>query len=599
KMISLAMSAMGGGGGGGADTGEGAGIVVSEAGEVIERTLEMTQGSMIRGIVQTPAGEPVSGAQVAVEFASNQRGFMQQIAEFFPLGDARLTGSDGTFAVPGPPPGQKVVIVAKSRGYLDGKSESVEVTAGEDVEGLTVSLRSGAMLTGRVKGPDGHPLEGATVRHVPKGDGNDWSLRWRLGRATPTMTDAEGVFKVTNVETGALIVQFAHPKFLSSSRNDVTAEEGGSVDLDAQLEAGKTLEGKVVGPDGQPFPGARIDINRQGDLPSGADPYYQAPDDLSTAADGTFSVEGVMPGSYRLMATADGAADSEPVTVDAGGQPVTLQLATAYSISGKVVSRDGQPVGNARVTAMLKKGDVEEQVQSTNTNREGAFILEDVPGGTYTVKAAAGWGMGRSRANLMPKTVENVQAGASDLVIEVEAGLTMKGKVIGPDGEPMAEGWLNARQEKPEEGQEAVTSNGALLNGEFELTGLAPGKYRVTVYGNGTSSKSVVAEAGDEDVVVDYRSGGAIEGRVLLPDGMPAANVWVSANGPGGQGGGRTSDDGSFSLTGLEPGKYTVSSFWNNEGTMHNGSMTELDVTEGGTLRGIEINLAEMTTDGR
>ena len=100
-------------------------------------------------------------------------------------------------------------------------------------------------LEGVVKGPDGHPLQGATVRYTPKIDGNDWGLTWRLQRARPSLTDAEGRFRVDNVETGKLVVQFSHPKYLSTSRDDVSTDEGGTVTLTVFRE----LRGQERAPD--------------------------------------------------------------------------------------------------------------------------------------------------------------------------------------------------------------------------------------------------------------------------------------------------------------------------------------------------------------
>ncbi len=589
RMMGMAMTMLSGKGA--ADTGQGLAVVISQPGEVVERTVDLARGTFLRGTVVSPAGQPVAGARVSVEFASQHGGMMRQVYAFLPLGEPRLTGPEGAFEIPAPPSGQKVALTARAQGFLDGRSEDLETKA-EPLEGIVVKLREGAVLSGRVTGADGEPLEGATVRYTPMEEGQDWGRRWRLQSATPWRTDEKGAFRIPSVEPKKLVVQFAHPSHQSVSKEGIVAVEGKTQEVSAELPAAGGLTGRVLGPDGKPCPTARIDVSAPNPLPPGTDPYYRAPDDVPVDSAGSFALAGLVQGKFRIRALAEGFAPSDFVEAEPGGEPLTLRLGAGFSISGIVRTRQGGPLSNVRVRAIPEAsgGGSEE---SANTNREGRFEIRDVPAGTYEVRAEAGWGVGSSRPNLVPKSVPGVAAGTQDLLVEVEEGLRISGTVTRADGTPVAEGWANAQQIlKPGEKGQAATANGPILEGKFDLAGLSPGRYRVNVGGNDLSPKSVEAEAGKDDVAIRYGQGGAVEGRVTKPDGSGVPSVWVGAQGPeGANRAGMTGPDGRFSIKELPAGTYTLNAGMQVEGRNLRGAATGIVVSVGATATGVEIVL--------
>lgn len=576
------------------DPGEGISISLSRPGEVVERTLEMARGGMLRGAVVAPGGTGVAGARVSVEFASTPGGFMRQIMAFMPIGEPRVTGEGGAFEIPAPAAGQKVVLVARAQGYLDGRSEPFDSKA-EDVEGLSVSLRQGATLAGKVSEPGGKPLEGAFVRYTPMAEGGDGGRVWRLRSAKPHRTGEDGAFRIENVETGRLALQFSHPSFVSVSREGIEAADGKVAEVSAELAAAGAVSGRVLGADGKPFAGARIGANRVGPLPEGTDPYFRVPQDVATGTDGAFTVGSLPPGRYRLVARADGAADSDPAETETGAAPVTLRLAAAYSIAGIVRTRQGTPLSNVQVQAYRVQGEERSHEGSANTNREGRFEVRDVPQGTYEVRAEAGWGIGSSRPNLVPATVAGVAAGAQEVLIEVEEGLRIAGTVVKGDGTAVTEGWVNASRiaQPGEEKPPQVNANAAVLEGKFELTGLAPGRYRVGAGSNELPWKTVEAEAGAENVVIRYGLGGGIEGKVVRADGTAVARCWVQARGAEGDAGTQAGTDGKFLLRELPPGSYEVTVVHQDGGKVWEGSVSRVTVGTGSPTGGVEIVVRE------
>ncbi len=585
-MITMAMSSMGGAK---PDTGEGAVIRIETPGAEVERTLHLSRGVTFAGRVVDAAGQPIPGARVLLQFASTGRGFMRELNNFFPLGEARLTDNEGAFSIPAPAPGQKVRILARAQGFLETASEDLTVAKdGSAPAAVEIRMRSGASVEGRVLDAAGKPVETALVRLAKEEDGDDWGRQWRLRQARPTQTDRDGRFRVENVETGRMSVQIEHARYRSASVTGVETAEGRAASVEVRLEAGLALRGNVVGPNGRPFGGARVEVTFHGEVPPGGDPYFRPRDDLVTDGGGNFLVEGLYPGLYTLEASAKGVAPSGPVEVEAGAPALTLRLGQAYLITGTVKTRDGVALSNVRVHAERVDGEDRERVESVNTNRDGRFEIHDLPGGNYEILAEAGWGFGSSRPNLRPKRIPDVPAGTQNLAIEVEEGLRVAGRVTLIDGTPVAEGWASVNSR----GEGGGNTNGPILEGAFDLSGVAPGKADLWINVPDQSPKHLEVEAGKTDLVIVLGGGGTVTGRILLPDGSPAGGAWVSAQqGDGGSTSVQAGPDGAYVLKGVGPGRFRVQAGVQVDEKHLGGQTDEMDIAQGGTLTGVDVEL--------
>ncbi len=593
--------------GGGArqtDTGRGAKISISETGEVVERELRLARGSTVRGRVLDPDGAPVAGAQVSVQAADLPRMF-GPLAAMLRGVEPKLSKADGTFEIPGPPPGQKAKIVARAAGWLDGSGDEFTAAVGQDVEGVEVRLRRGAVVEGVVRDTEGKPLPAALVRWIPGDDANPWSTRWTLGRATPVSTDANGRFRAESVEPGKLIVQVKHPRHLSVSRSDVVVEDGKSTTLDFQLAAGASITGTVLGPDGRPRAGGRVAIGRDGDWQRPDDAYAAEPEPVSSDAQGTFRFEGLPPGKFTLTARGESAAPSAPAVVEAGASGVTLRLVTAYEISGTVRYTDGTPAVGARVNVVARQADGtpgDDEAGSDTTGGDGSFRIRELPGGTYDVHVGQGW-WGGDRAAVVPRTIESVEAGRSGLVIEVTSGLRIVGRVLLPDGSPASEGWVWCSQvlEPSAQRREPVSASGAIADGSFELKGLVEGEYQLNVNVPEYGQRALRAAAGAEDIEIRFTDGATISGRVTMPDGSAASgvNVWVQS--PNGGTNAQTDENGRYTAAHVAPGKVTVMAMGNTgDGKPLRAEGRELEVQDGSNETNVDLTLAPFPTgEGR
>jgi RNA polymerase sigma factor (sigma-70 family) len=131
-----------------------------------------------------------------------------------------------------------------------------------------------------------------------------------------------------------------HPLMGNHAYRVIEPEVGAeSLTADIQLDPGKTVAGKVVGPDGQPFPGATI---------TGLSGTFDVPTTLSNAA---FTAQALLEEDVRKVAAVH-AGKKLAGTAEVRGnakEPPVLRLAGWGAITGRVVDEDGAPVAGARL----------------------------------------------------------------------------------------------------------------------------------------------------------------------------------------------------------------------------------------------------------
>src|SRR5262249_45644278 len=153
-------------------------------------------------------------------------------------------------------------------------------------------------------------------------------------------SDVDGKFKIDNVETGRLAIEVTDQRHLPWRKLDAVGEDGRTVEIDASLQGGAVITGKVLAPDGKPRAGAIVDYSRIQQQQQG--PGRPRPEEFdgrgqaATDASGAFKAEALPPGRYSISARCEGFAPSESAVVDPDGPAVTLQLLQAFGISGIV-----------------------------------------------------------------------------------------------------------------------------------------------------------------------------------------------------------------------------------------------------------------------
>jgi RNA polymerase sigma factor (sigma-70 family) len=147
-----------------------------------------------------------------------------------------------------------------------------------------------------------------------------------------------------------------------------------SLNVDIQLDPGKSLAGKVVGPDGQPLVGATIagQRGRRGD---------RAP----TLTGSTFTVQAVLPDDRRTVAAFHSQKKLAGSIVVRGNEkePLILRLSKWGAITGRVVNKDGVPIAGAYVLLRYNRGSAVAQLYTriirgklATTDTAGRFRIE-------------------------------------------------------------------------------------------------------------------------------------------------------------------------------------------------------------------------------
>jgi protocatechuate 3,4-dioxygenase beta subunit len=192
--------------------------------------------------------------------------------------------------------------------------------------------------------------------------------------------------------------------------------------------------------------------------------------------------------------------------------------------------------------------------------------------------------------------------------LELEQGLEIAGKVVGPDGQPAAgAAVMNANQQGEMmfyEGhmtQQRGTLATSDAEGRFTARGLAPSKSLVLVarkaglIGVRSEPQTLAADAPPKEVVLRLEKGGSLAGQVLDDVGAPAGGVNVQAWPESGDGSWHqaqvlTKADGTFRVEGVGAGSWWVNA-WSDDGRHASSRVTGL--VAGEAREGVTLKLAK------
>ncbi|WP_157000874.1 collagen binding domain-containing protein [Agromyces laixinhei] len=329
----------------------------------------------------------------------------------------------------------------------------------------------------------------------------------------------------------------------------------------------------------------------------------------STAADGSFSIENLAPGTYRAVIHpqvqtaqyvyeywdgADSLENATDITVTAGeAAAIAPTLELGATVSGRVVDETGQPVSGGYVYAYLSS-DLNSTRGGASVAADGRYTITGLPSGEYVFKAGPGWGSESELVDEYWQDVYDVDAAARvDLVagqsfaadFELNAGAVIEGTVAA-EGAPVEGVEVTATYVGASTSWiEPVTAvTGA--DGTYRLAGIQDGEYVVGFsdfdgewaqqYWHGAtdraSSTRLDLSPGDvaESIDANLTAGGALTGTLteLSADGSaPSANGYFEVLRKDSAGAWErvTSEQadaaGAYEVSGLAAGEYTVMSY--------------------------------------
>ena len=538
--------------------------------------IRLSAGAAIQGTVTRRDGRGAEGYWVrAVPIDNSAPSFGP-----FGIGNLRSTGPDGTFAISGLRAGDTYDLVVLAPDGVGARREGVSAPS----EGLEVVVPGPGRIGGRVVDAQ----TGAVVRDFQIDFGPDRSsgrggFGANAGRAVARMMrqgtaaagggaqaihSEDGTFVIDDVPPGTWEVVAQAKGYQTARIGGVTVDESGTREgVEVRLTAGNAIRGRVLdGSSGVPVLDASVTLQRPGGG-GRALGLLLGESDARTDADGLFTIEGLGPGSYTVVAQHPDFADATAlVEVKEGPATTELRLMPGGVVAGTVLSETRAPLPGAVVVLGTGGGFGRGGFggfggpggNSTTTDDAGRFRFSHITAGRYSVSASL-----RGHQTAPVDVMLQVGESKENLLLSLAQGARIHGTV---SGLPAALRGNVAIAASGPDGWSGSTQ--AAADGTFEVTGAPAGPVNVRAMaghlgGNMRTANAQVAVAeGQEEVPVQivFEQGFTLSGTVSR-HGQPVDAAMVSASLAGGGGrtaSARTSSSGAYRVEGLAEGTYSV-----------------------------------------
>jgi hypothetical protein len=299
--------------------------------------------------------------------------------------------------------------------------------------------------------------------------------------------------------------------------------------------AGVVVEGTVRDPKGAPVASARVGIHEK----------RQPTATAQTKPDGTFRLEKVPPGTYVLVAAAQGFAqtETEEFTLQPGQPPppFALKLGEGGTIRGKVSLASGAAVpptlyvcayGRSLATSGRAPRD---SAWARVSPTDGTFELKGLEPGVWDVRA---WMRG-DRLACRPETVEMLPGSAAgagetkELALACAESWGLSGRLLEPGGkEPLREvavEFSDGASPYQVQWREKITTDGA---GRYELSKVPGWLNPVVVKAEGRAKTLVTLgpdEGRDRTLDIVLNRGAAVRGQITKHGAPLAEGAYVVA----------------------------------------------------------------------
>jgi len=312
---------------------------------------------------------------------------------------ATRASPDGSFVLYPLAQGEYTVRFSNDR-YLPAEAKKIGPT-----DNLRQALRPGASLLGTVHDPDSR----AAVHAVASLKGADGAVL-----RPPNPVDPNGTFRLEGLPAGtyAVVVESQDP-LPRRGETPVTITAGDNATAELSLPPGAALAGRVADDAGKPVGRAEVQLAPEGGHGMAV---------LSAGEDGAFEAKGLPPGKYRVSAWRDGyvSGPRSAAVAETGARKVSVALSRPAVVKGRV-----------RAPASVTEVWVGDQRQALDAQRRFRAPLLQTGKQAVVVEAAG----------LAPvvKVVDLAFGREVDLGdLSLDAGRTVEGKVLDPDGKPSA-----------------------------------------------------------------------------------------------------------------------------------------------------------------
>jgi hypothetical protein len=358
-------------------------------------------------------------------------------------------------------------------------------------------------------------------------------------RVTTTATD-DGSFVLEPLAPGAWFVSFPE----SSTGNWARWVEAGGPPVEIQLEPPFTVPVTVSGRGGHGVPDARLVVIGTGQV-SRHD--FAGKVELQTDRQGRaeipalLDVDGVFIG---VVAAGYATSTWHNVTIRRGMPPIELSLEPGLTISGTVVNRDGAIISGAQVRFDRLDADGTSLVVEPwrNLLRE-PITASDMSGHFFRggLAAAEYWLTLTWPGTDDRHSYARVAAGAKDQILVLDTGepslMSVRGKFRDAvTGAPIMQAFVRLEPDDPRLMPDGAWRPGgefSQFEGEYEIEGAPPGRYRLHASEVGNAHASWTGppadfDAGQHEIDIDMQPGRSLALHVSRPDGRPVAGAGVS-----------------------------------------------------------------------
>jgi hypothetical protein len=501
-------------------------------------------------VVQTSGPELISATVVGPETIDGASPFGFHVALLFDrVADAVSAGTPASYSIP-----KNAVLSARSQ--LSGRfvfaslaqpegpyvPTSFATSGVRDQRGArgpprSVSLGSrladaGAVVSGRVIGPDGAPLTTGSVTYQ---NNSNWQCLGSIFEANPEAArsgfatvplDATGRYEFRYVRQDdcgfpwAMLTTDPRSGALRSVSGFVRAA-GERIELDIALLGQGSVSGVVRDLTAEAVPGAAVTVVSQTDPQVGGTAV--------TDGDGRYEVFGITVGGVSVSAAkGSGAGYASGSIPRAGGSAVvnvTLDSGGA-AVGGTVVIEEGSETREAAgVTMVFEASGV--PVAVTTTDRDGDYAFESVPVGPFKVKAHLN---SRDNAEVAGIVAAGQTLEGIDLVIRMPDPNGGGGGGTGPGFGTVRGFVLFANGEPAPEAIVSIDGRGVLseADGAFQIPGVEvrPGQAR------GVQARSRDGLRSGSATAFVNQAGQIVEGVIVVLSGLGSAEFTVlSASG--------------------------------------------------------------------
>jgi len=435
---------------------------------------------------------------------------------------------------------------------------------------------------------DGRVLDGMTHQGVANAEltflGDDGASTFRTGNdgGFQLASPAKGSFVLASI-TAQGYLPYASPVGFSGSR--LTLARGQAVhDITLLLYPAVDYDGTVVDARGAPVADARVRL-----LPPPGE-QLESPLEWTSGADGHFTFQAAdaavleaSRGALRGWGHVDrSVAIMKKLTIRLGYPPPR-----DATITGSVRDTGGAPLADVVVRAAPSAYYSSAPTVVATTAADGKFTLAGVDRATYDLSAEA--------EDHLPGVRTEVPGGSRNVVLALEPGLLITGRVVDARGAPVPSFTLVVQRQAGLARERIATLSLIDPQGRFSVR-VAKGDYDLIASAPEQPSAAVQAAAGANNVRIAMGKGASLRGKVIDEDGEPVAEVFLGVEPirnvvtrqsvlPVGA----TLADGTFELAGLSPGPISIVAFRRG----YERKVVELPATDDGVRPPLTISLTE------